>query len=393
VTAAAVAVVVAAAVRMAAGRHGPWHTRLAALARDVVSVWAPQKGGPAPTGYKAARLVWHDDAWALTGATMGAGVVSPLRGAVAWCTAAPHRAPRVFCTCGLHAFRDRADAERAAADGTGTCVVVEVALWGDVLEHSAGFRASNQEALRVRLPACGCGRPCVLLEVAPAGDARPVCARCARPPLRTVPAVEAAEATGVPFVVHDGNPVGPLPVEHRIVADAVDYLAGLEANHAGDLHGLHRRRNRMAAAAITCGIEGEHHLRACLGAISSARLFDHRDRASALLHAVPLRTRDWLLDLDGARGFAWRRAAGLVIDDIVAYGEFARAVYGPAAIEALAWWRRLPPVPKREMTVAALERVMDAAANGRLLVDAAPSGASWETLEQLRELQRRLPIG
>ena len=63
-----------------------------------------------------------------------------------------HRAPRLGCTCGVHATREPELLRRAR----GPAVVGTVALWGTIVEHALGYRARFGYPLRLCLvcPVC-----------------------------------------------------------------------------------------------------------------------------------------------------------------------------------------------------------------------------------------------
>ncbi len=63
-----------------------------------------------------------------------------------------HRAPSIGCTCGVHATREPELLRRAR----GPVVVGTVALWGTIVEHALGYRATYGYPLRLCLvcPIC-----------------------------------------------------------------------------------------------------------------------------------------------------------------------------------------------------------------------------------------------
>jgi hypothetical protein len=69
----------------------------------------------------------------------------------------PHPVPSVACNCGFHAARDPADALSSlrGRDEPGTVcrILGEVALWGQVVETEAGWRASHAYPARLYVPA------------------------------------------------------------------------------------------------------------------------------------------------------------------------------------------------------------------------------------------------
>jgi hypothetical protein len=132
--------------------------------RTAPSATTPVAVHDAPRGWKCATPVWRADEdgggdVALLGVSMG-GAYGAEEGAR--CSrSGGHAAPAWDCTCGFHAFADRADAVRllgrsVAFDATavvgGLC---EVDLHGRVVRHDRGFRAQHQRVLSLRLL-----RPC-----------------------------------------------------------------------------------------------------------------------------------------------------------------------------------------------------------------------------------------
>jgi hypothetical protein len=74
-----------------------------------------------------------------------------------------HRAPSSSCRCGIHAYRDAAEAIEAIsfADPPPHALgwaLGEVALWGEILETPDGWRASHAYPTRLLLPSGSFGR-------------------------------------------------------------------------------------------------------------------------------------------------------------------------------------------------------------------------------------------
>lgn len=67
-----------------------------------------------------------------------------------------HRAPAVGCDCGFNAMKDRIAAVRLMERWRGF-VLLEVDLYGEMVEHRDGWRAGEQDVLRIHVPS-RCGR-------------------------------------------------------------------------------------------------------------------------------------------------------------------------------------------------------------------------------------------
>ena len=84
-----------------------------------------------------------------------------------------HEAPDPACTCGYYAM--------ASADGFGGdsgAALLEVELYGRVIVHERGYRASHQKILRIIVPSCiYCGDEPVYFYL-DGNQPLPVCAHC-----------------------------------------------------------------------------------------------------------------------------------------------------------------------------------------------------------------------
>lgn len=137
------------------------------------------------TGWKVAFLAF-DGSRVLFEGLIGTryGVSAPAR----CMRGEPHAPPDPACTCGFWSYRSARSAIRRARREVhhqpATPVLLQVDLFGDVLEHTRGFRAAEQDVLGVYVPArCGCGRRSVALGPA-ARDPHLLsvyCSRCSPP--------------------------------------------------------------------------------------------------------------------------------------------------------------------------------------------------------------------
>jgi hypothetical protein len=156
-----------------------------------------------PSGFKVARLTADpgtgegrflgltlggayaaDD---LAGCEVLAGSISPPRRWGRRRVPEPHDPPDLACTCGFHAFRDRAEALELLATRPPVSrmfgpVLLEVDLAGTVVEFDRGYRASQQRVLGVHVPRwclpCargGRGRPAVRLAGIAGADLERAC--------------------------------------------------------------------------------------------------------------------------------------------------------------------------------------------------------------------------
>lgn len=62
-----------------------------------------------------------------------------------------HEIPNLNCTCGFYSFKDISEAKKLLAYREGS-VLLEVEHYGDIIEHSKGYRASEQEILSINFP-------------------------------------------------------------------------------------------------------------------------------------------------------------------------------------------------------------------------------------------------
>jgi hypothetical protein len=93
-------------------------------------------------GLRLASVI-HDHLWDLDGPTLAA-------------CAERHAAPEAGCACGIHATREPAPVlpYLRGRDGPGTVgrILGRVALWGTVVEHEHGWRASHAYPVELWLP-------------------------------------------------------------------------------------------------------------------------------------------------------------------------------------------------------------------------------------------------
>jgi hypothetical protein len=106
----------------------------------------------------------------------GAFVLSSLTRAEEWAPGAPfvatcsrrrHRAPGRGCSCGVYAAADKNELARLGR--IAGAAIGQVSLWGQVAEHSRGYRAGAAYPSRIRLVcsrclAAGVGEPAVVVE-------------------------------------------------------------------------------------------------------------------------------------------------------------------------------------------------------------------------------------
>ncbi len=75
------------------------------------------------------------------------------------CLFTAHRSPTYACRCGFHAYRRRSDATNKL-DRRRNAVLLRVALYGTVVEHTSGWRAEQQDVIGVHLPSVCARRRC-----------------------------------------------------------------------------------------------------------------------------------------------------------------------------------------------------------------------------------------
>lgn len=386
---AAAGMVVTVTMWLAALRTGPWRTRLPQLVRDLLSVVSPVPSDRAPVAFKHARLHHHEGVWTVAGITGGAKVTSPLREALAVCAHSPHRAPRAWCTCGFHGWRHRTQLQ-GGPDGP-QVVALQVSLSGLVHENSRGFRASRQDVISVTLPRCVDGVASQLLSVSSEGEVTAVCHQCIPHESDISHAFSITAATGVPVFDANQDLVVELPKAAGVRHEAIGWLRDAIEGLAGDLVALHRRRQRIAAAVVSAGDVGVDAAVELLATVRPARVYDDLHRAGELLETLPREVALRLIDDGGHLGFVWRRAAGLVIDDLVAYRDLVAMVHGPVADVVVSWWAHMGSQVRRDVPVATLESLISVAVEGgRPLVEALGEGASWEALQAVNDLELQL---
>ncbi|MBW8741324.1 MAG: hypothetical protein ACJ747_13660 [Gaiellaceae bacterium] len=109
---------------------------------DALTGWRVWCVVDTPSGLRLASVI-HDHVW-----EVGAPAVAACR--------ERHSAPHETCLCGIHAARDPAPALpylRGRNDpGTVARVLGRVLLWGTVIEHEQGWRASHARPLELWLP-------------------------------------------------------------------------------------------------------------------------------------------------------------------------------------------------------------------------------------------------
>lgn len=143
-------------------------------------------------GWKVARIASHAELCWLVGAFHGTYQAS----SEACCALGyDHPVPDPACSCGFHAWSSRAAAlayqaeqilttREAGEDAAASAyVLLEVELFGEILEYEEGFRAQGQEVLGVHiLPCAYCAAPPTRLTLLPgevADLAVPTCLPCA----------------------------------------------------------------------------------------------------------------------------------------------------------------------------------------------------------------------
>lgn len=103
------------------------------------------------TGWKVAQII-DPFAGRFAGLANGSFTLDD----TARCESFAHPAPQPGCRCGFHAFHQRDDAQRARAQRWGS-VLLKVELYGDIVRHRSGSRASEQVVTAVH-PAPRCER-------------------------------------------------------------------------------------------------------------------------------------------------------------------------------------------------------------------------------------------
>ena len=132
--------------------YNPWSAALPLLSGHR----APLADGGLVTdvhGWKVARLL-DPVAGVFGGYAFGTFGFS----AVSRCERRNHVAPSNGCECGFNAMKDKQDAVRLLERWRGF-LLLEVDLFGTVIEHRTGWRAQEQDVLRVHVPLrCARGR-------------------------------------------------------------------------------------------------------------------------------------------------------------------------------------------------------------------------------------------
>lgn len=117
-------------------------------------------------GWRAWSVVERDGTFLLSSLTRAEEWV-PGEPFVATCSSRRHRAPGRGCSCGVYAAADRNELARLGR--IAGAAIGQVSLWGQVAEHSRGFRAGAAYPSRIRLVcsrclAAGSGEPAVAVE-------------------------------------------------------------------------------------------------------------------------------------------------------------------------------------------------------------------------------------
>ena len=150
-----------------------------------------------------------------------------------------HDAPAEGCTCGVHAWASEGTMLLDAADTRGLRAVSgSVSLWGDVLRHDRGWRASRAYPHALRVHAATTDGLCFVFSWE-SGQ------------LRAVPAEELApmltETYGVPPIIDTGDdPLGPRPRHAPSALRLPRAHLGLSAEDAALLEPPATRRTRLA---------------------------------------------------------------------------------------------------------------------------------------------------
>jgi hypothetical protein len=117
-------------------------------------------------GYKLAfpMLAADDQAAGFTGLSIGAGRVYGGVAEAACIWGRRHEAPNRGCTCGFYCFHRLDSALDMACDTPyRASLLLEVSVMGRFIRYEDGFRYARQRVRRIRVGACRCGRPAVVL--------------------------------------------------------------------------------------------------------------------------------------------------------------------------------------------------------------------------------------
>ena len=117
-------------------------------------------------GYKLAfpMLAADDQAVGFTGLSIGAGRVYGGVADAACIWGRRHEAPKRGCTCGFYCFHRLDSALDMACDTRyRASLILEVSVLGRFIRYEDGFRYARQRVRRIRVGACRCGRPAVVL--------------------------------------------------------------------------------------------------------------------------------------------------------------------------------------------------------------------------------------
>jgi hypothetical protein len=149
-------------------------------------------------GWRAWSVVERDGSFFLSSLTR-AEEWAPGEPFVATCSRRRHRAPGRGCSCGVYAAADKDELARLGR--IAGAAIGQVSLWGQVAEHSRGYRAGAAYPSRISLVcsrclAAGVGEPAVVVERAHSSGRtrlRPLCSGHA-PGAQTLPPAGPVEA-------------------------------------------------------------------------------------------------------------------------------------------------------------------------------------------------------
>jgi hypothetical protein len=192
-------------------------------------------------GWRAWSVVERDGTFLLSSLTR-AEEWAPGEPFVATCSRRRHRAPGRGCSCGVYAAADRNELARLGR--IAGAAIGQVSLWGQVAQHSRGYRAGAAYPSRIRLVcsrclAAGIGEPAVAVERERSSSRtrlRPLCAAH----------------------VSDGETLSPAgPVEAQLLAAyGVDLVpeASVRAIHREEHSSSIPRARWLVAAALTAAV-------------------------------------------------------------------------------------------------------------------------------------------
>lgn len=144
---------------------------------SVVGATLPTEHTPeAVQAWKIARL-YTPDGWTVKLGAVHRDAVHPVEGeavcvsgvfSFGYAIDGPHTAPGVSCQCGFYAWKTAAFAREYMKGIPDGFVLMQVELFGTVIQYERGYRAQRQRVLGVAIPStCSaslCGKPAVVVD-------------------------------------------------------------------------------------------------------------------------------------------------------------------------------------------------------------------------------------